>query len=311
MFPEEVGKLRRADTLQPAAILFQFLGMAVPICRERTSLHAPLASVEFSGVHRCKTIQAHPLARSTFRISRKSFCVEIPSIDCNIIKWLDRMTTQLNNRDQARWPTTGDLNFWVQPELSAAVCPAVWRAVDTPSVVIFGCGPQGGAVNQLPDLGTFHIVTDARTEAGTHLVLQNRHGRHRLLIRDNGSFCTTGFVLAPDKWFEVRSAATLALHYAAQTSSTKASRSLLAPSRYQRHRLSLMLDILDFIQVCGANRPTIRDIAKEIVYPRHLLPRAIEWKSSTQRRATFRLVNHAVQMRATGYKTLLTGSLKT
>ncbi|MDP3550666.1 MAG: DUF2285 domain-containing protein [Novosphingobium sp.] len=77
------------------------------------------------------------------------------------------------------------------------------------------------------------------------------------------------------------------------------------PSSYQRYRLDLLLRILDITAVPGTSA---RDVAMQAIYPGQNLGRAAEWKGSSERRHTFRLIREARVMTTTGYRALLKSS---
>ena len=84
----------------------------------------------------------------------------------------------------------------------------------------------------------------------------------------------------------------------------------LLPTPFQRHRLCLLLAILDAVldSAQGRGQPvTTRQIAASLVYPRASLPTGAAWKSSSERRQTQRLVDEALAMMRGGYRTLLRG----
>lgn len=84
----------------------------------------------------------------------------------------------------------------------------------------------------------------------------------------------------------------------------------LRPTAYQTARLALMLAILDRLDDDDNPAINARDIAGELVFPGAELPhRAIEWKSSSLRRQTQRLVAAAKSMRDHGYRRLLNGQI--
>lgn len=81
----------------------------------------------------------------------------------------------------------------------------------------------------------------------------------------------------------------------------------LGPTRYQTHRLILKLRILDHLLAPKISLPTLRSIAADIVYPHSNFGNAIEWKSSSARRQTQRLVSGALYLMHNGYRDLLKG----
>lgn len=66
-----------------------------------------------------------------------------------------------------------------------------------------------------------------------------------------------------------------------------------------------MLRILDVLGPVDEGRPSLRDIAGTVLYPGSSFPRAIEWKSSAERRQTSRMVREAISLRDGGYRALL------
>lgn len=69
----------------------------------------------------------------------------------------------------------------------------------------------------------------------------------------------------------------------------------------------MLLRILDYLADSGAAGPTVREIASEVVYNRANPSRATEWKTSSERRHTQRLVREARVMMQGGYVKLLQG----
>ncbi|MBB3860886.1 hypothetical protein GGQ88_002155 [Novosphingobium hassiacum] len=74
------------------------------------------------------------------------------------------------------------------------------------------------------------------------------------------------------------------------------------PSSYQRYRLDLLLRILDIMAVPGTSA---RDVAMQAIYQGQDFGRSAEWKGSSERRHTFRLIREARAMMTTGYRALL------
>lgn len=82
----------------------------------------------------------------------------------------------------------------------------------------------------------------------------------------------------------------------------------LRPSDVQAHRLTIMLRILDCLVTAGGHNPSIREIAAKAIYSRPEFSRSIEWKSSSARRQTQRLLREALDMTEGGYRNLLNGN---
>ncbi|MBO6767380.1 MAG: DUF2285 domain-containing protein [Erythrobacter sp.] len=83
----------------------------------------------------------------------------------------------------------------------------------------------------------------------------------------------------------------------------------LRPTPFQRHRLGRMLTILDAVARLGGENVTNRQIASAAIYPGVEFGSALEWKSSSHRRQTQRLLAEARHMAESGYRKLLMGRL--
>lgn len=71
----------------------------------------------------------------------------------------------------------------------------------------------------------------------------------------------------------------------------------------------LLLRILDRLAGPETCLPTLRTIAMDVVYPHSQFGRVIEWKSSSERRQTQRLVSEARFLMKAGYRDLLKGRM--
>lgn len=80
------------------------------------------------------------------------------------------------------------------------------------------------------------------------------------------------------------------------------------PTLFQRRRLNLLLDILDRLQAAPV-QATSHEIAQTLIYPGMTIGRGMEWKSSTERRRTQRLIGEAVALMRGGYRALLRGAV--
>ncbi|ODU34717.1 MAG: hypothetical protein ABS88_01790 [Sphingopyxis sp. SCN 67-31] len=79
------------------------------------------------------------------------------------------------------------------------------------------------------------------------------------------------------------------------------------PTAYQARRLGTMLAILDLLHGPGGAGVTSHDVARLIIYPRLSVGRGAEWKSSSERRRTQRLIEEARGLMQGGYRALLAG----
>lgn len=209
----------------------------------------------------------------------------------------------------SQWPIHGGWKFPFPPEPSASASPAIWRACEAPSVMIF----ETAADLQYPDqpgeayFNDRVIVSEASNSSGRHLVLADKHGRHRLLLRTSATRPDAGYFVAADGHLAMRLSAIARLHDPTGRESGAKRGSSLRPTEYQKHRLVLMLRILDRQADPEGPPPTLRKVAMDIVYPKSQFDRAIEWKSSSERRQTQRLINEARYLMRTGYRHLLMG----
>lgn len=83
----------------------------------------------------------------------------------------------------------------------------------------------------------------------------------------------------------------------------------LCPTPFQQHRMRLLLNILDLLDTRAPERPTTYEIARLLIYPHMAIKRGMEWKSSSERRRTQRLVDEALALMNGGYLALLRGQM--
>ena len=76
------------------------------------------------------------------------------------------------------------------------------------------------------------------------------------------------------------------------------------PTAFQRSRLFLLINLLD-AENEGASR---REMASTLLYRNSVPMGRAEWKGSSQRRRTHRMIGEAKQMMSRGYRDLLLGS---
>lgn len=153
------------------------------------------------------------------------------------------------------------------------------------------------------------VLQDRITNEGRHLVLGDRKRRHRVLVKPPGSACR-GYLVPRDSWVRTRLAAIEAFDRSFRPLSHAKSKDLLLPSIYQKRRFTVLLTILDAMNRSDNGFATIREIAQTVVYRNADLGRAIEWKSSSYRRQTQRLINEARFLVEDGYRWLLKGLVR-
>lgn len=80
-----------------------------------------------------------------------------------------------------------------------------------------------------------------------------------------------------------------------------AAKGIVLPSAYQRRRLVLLLAILDGL----ADGASARDLAVWLIFPNHRLSGTADWRGSSEKRHTQRLIGAARRMARCGYLRLL------
>lgn len=151
------------------------------------------------------------------------------------------------------------------------------------------------------------ILVDRQLSNGRHLVLADTDGPHRLWLRNSSPGQPIAYVIAKDASFDLRLAAVRRLdRRLAGAPPVKLPRGF-APTAFQRHRLSLLLDIIDMANDRDDPDATTYDIARNLIYARMGIGRGTEWKTSSERRRTQRLIEEAFALRDGGYRGLLRG----
>lgn len=224
------------------------------------------------------------------------------------MSWAKLLTGTLERGHAVKWLIPGGWSFPVPPELSAMTSPAIWCPANAPSIIILEKGTETPVAERTrPLFEDAEVISEFSNGSGKHLVIADSFGRHRLLIRACSVRTDARYVVKADTDLEMRLGAIAALHDRTSCKSGIMNNSGIKPSLYQTHRLVLLLKILDRLSETEAGRPTIRTIAADIVYPRSSFGRTIEWKSSSERRQTQRLVSEAVLLMKSGYRNLLKG----
>jgi hypothetical protein len=152
----------------------------------------------------------------------------------------------------------------------------------------------------------FDAIAEMTGENARHLILERAAFRHRLKIRSCPASAGSAFLIGADSKAATRIGALRAFLASGDRTVRCTAPSALEPTSYQRYRLMLLLRILDHLEQ-APSEASLRMLASEIVYARELAVRSIEWKSSSHRRQTQRLVKVARHMVAAGYRRLLNG----
>lgn len=160
------------------------------------------------------------------------------------------------------------------------------------------------------------VLADRRLADGRHLILGDRDGPHQLWLR--GALADVplaevqlAYLIVRDEAIELRRLAAARLDRRLAGAPPGRAFDALRPTAFQRHRLSLLLAILDRVlaegSAAGQRRATTREVAATLVYPRSCLPSGAAWKASSERRRTQRLIDEAMAMMRGGYRALLRG----
>lgn len=195
----------------------------------------------------------------------------------------------------------GGCIFPFNPAIDPQIAPAFWRAEHCPLVISLSSSQD------LPKREDHIRVFQAGSEGTDLFVIRGRHVTHRLTRAAATGDGVSNFSVRADAHLRNR----LACIDAFATGTSIASRRVPRPTPYQIARLALFLSILDRLND-GSNGPAanIRSLASDLVFPGAPLPaRAIEWKTSSYRRHTQRLVAAARVMCRSGYLHLLVGRL--
>lgn len=188
-----------------------------------------------------------------------------------------------------------------------ADAPALWPASLSPSTIILDAAPAGFADIRAADLSTWPILlADHALSDGRHLVLGDIDGPHHVWLRDTLPGQPLAYMIVRDAAIDARRLAAWRLDRRLAGAPPSRRHHPFRPTPFQRHRLNLLLDILDLLQA-PTGRPTSHMVAERLVYPRLSIGRGMEWKSSPERRRTQRLIGEAIALMTGGYRGLLRG----
>lgn len=237
-------------------------------------------------------------ANSIFATSRRNSCAETTHIDAHSIRLRKAASAMRELQLPVVWREHGASNFPIDPKLSSNENPAIWRAEDNPQVIVLAAADCDAI------LATAAVVADEADDQERHLVLTERWQRYRLKVVQPVPGQKISYLLSADESLETRLTALQFFNSrpSGQTVSTVASP--LRPTPYQSHRFLLMLKLLDALDEAAGKNPTTRELATILGLSQTGL-RAIDWKTSSARRQTQRLVVEARQMAASGYRDLL------
>lgn len=215
----------------------------------------------------------------------------------------------LSHQISEKWRDHGGWSFAIQPDIASHMNRAIWLAAEAPSVIIFQ--NAAGDFNRPSIHSTlrhYELLQDRATSKGRHLVLGDGRRCHRILILEPCS-AGSGYLVPQDQWIRTRLGAIEAFNRSFRQCRPAKSYDALIPTVYQKRRLSLLLNIFDVMHRSDNHFKTTRELAQSIIYRNADLGRAIEWKSSSHRRQTQRLINEARYLVKGGYRWLLKGRM--
>ena len=144
---------------------------------------------------------------------------------------------------------------------------------------------------------------------GRHLVLGDDGGPHHVWQRNGSRGRALAYLTVRDGAVETRRRAAWRLDRRLSGAPPSPRNGTFQPTSFQRRRLNLLLDILDMMQTPDG-QPTSHEIACRLVYRNTTIGRGQEWKSSSERRRTLRLIRQAQDLMNGGYRSLLQGIVK-
>jgi hypothetical protein len=182
----------------------------------------------------------------------------------------------------------------------------LWRASLHPGTVTLVPAQDIEDCVRLEDLLAWQDkLADITVDCGRYFALGNATHVHRVLIRDDSALGPLAAVAAMDRYLPLRLHAAQQLR-ASLSGDGEGKQPHGTPTSYQAERLSRMLRILDALDYIGPDTVASREVSESIVYPSSRFTSAVEWKISSERRHTLRLIKEAIAMQEGGYVRLLT-----
>jgi len=194
--------------------------------------------------------------------------------------------------------------------VSPADAPASWLATLLPATVVLDAAPPEFAEPFPFDLDRWPaILADCVLSDGRHMVLGDDGGPHHVWQRHVSRSRSLAYIIVRDDAIETRRRAAQRLDRRLGGAPPSQQGGAFRPTPFQRRRLNLLLDILDLTQTPD-ERPTSYEIARRLIYRNATIGRGQEWKSSTERRRTLRLIGQARRLMTGDYRSLLRGVVK-
>ena len=241
-----------------------------------------------------------PVPATALRPTRSTISPTSPRNSCGVMRSIVLSTPKFRATARPRLCLGhGACTFLFDPASRPMSEPACWRADACPFVLRIN-----GTCASLP-LPAPLLKHEMAERGERYLVIRNARGAHRIELGTDHAGSEPMVQLPLDASLGVRLAC-----LQAYTSGKSARIARLRPTAYQTVRLALMLAILDRLENAHNSHCDSRVIAAELLFPGAELPRrAIEWKSSSLRRQTQRIVAASQLMRERGFRRLLYGHI--
>lgn len=201
--------------------------------------------------------------------------------------------------DQEAMARDWGLRVPVSPHKPAWVAPAIWSPNAAPTTLTL--------VGAVPDVpfgfqGVDVILADYGLSDGRHIVIGDDERPYQIFLP--GKLCEeTFYQITRDHQIGLRLTEIVRLER--KLAGLAPGPCALRPTEFQNYRLNLLLDILDARYGSGRAMLTTYDLAQAVIYPGMKMGRGAEWKASSQRRRTQRLIEEAEGLMNGGYKRLL------
>lgn len=174
----------------------------------------------------------------------------------------------------------------------------------SPTTIILDGAPEDFADTSPIDVSALgELVADHEAADGRHMVITAAAGTHRLWLRETRPGVSLEVTIPVDRGFALRIAAITRFEQRLRGLACDRPPRYYLPTTFQRGRLFLLLNLLD-AEKAGASR---REMASALLYRNGASMGRAEWKGSSQRRRTHRMIEEARHMMARGYRDLLLG----
>lgn len=204
--------------------------------------------------------------------------------------------------DQEAMARYWGLRVPVSPHKPAWVAPAIWAPIAAPTTLTL--------VGGVPDApfgfqGVGVILADHGFSDGRHILISDDERPYQIFLP--GKICDETFyqVIRDD---QIGLRLTEIVRLERKLAGLAPMPCALRPTEFQNYRLNLLLDILDARYGGGRAMLATYDVAQAVIYPGMMIGRGAEWKASSQRRRTQRLIEEAEGLMNGGYKRLLQGA---